>query len=392
MACIAKVSLMMVMKQRDEQRLDEQVLDEQVLKKLLAGGCILGGGGGESMDMGWQAGCFALSQGPLKLLPLNALDPQTLLATASLVGAPASGDKQVLPENHVRAARVFEDSFTEPVGGFISNENGGMASINGWIAAATLGLPLIDAPCNGRAHPTGKMGGMGLHHVDDYLSCQAFAGGNRQKGLYLEGYIQGRLGPASRLVRQAAIQAGGLVTVIRNPVRVEYVKNFGAPGAITHAIETGDAFYQGYESGPGEAAVQVAHFLKGEIVCCGTITRLCRKTRHGFDVGHLEAGDAELTFWNEYMTLEIRGERRYTFPDLIMTLDADSGIPLTSAEIQTGKKIRILATRKKNLVLSVTMNDLSLLEEIEPVVKKPIVPYNQSDAPASKPTKERPHE
>ena len=62
-------------------------------------------------------------------------------------------------------------------------------------------------------------------------------------------------------------------------------------------------------------------------------------TKGGFDVGRVVVEGAEMTFWNEYMTLERGNERLYTFPDLIMSFDRTSGMPITTAEI---KKILIL--------------------------------------------------
>ncbi len=44
-------------------------------------------------------------------------------------------------------------------------------------------------------------------------------------------------------------------------------------------------------------------------------------------MGKVTIDGFEMTFWNEYMTLEKDGERYATFPDLIMTLDAKTARP-----------------------------------------------------------------
>ena len=93
---------------------------------------------------------------------------------------------------------------------FITNECGG-SIFNGWVPAAILGLSLVDAPCNGRAHPTGLMGSMGLHRIKDYISVQSAVGGNPEIGKHLEAVFKGALESTSSLVRQCAVCAGGLV-------------------------------------------------------------------------------------------------------------------------------------------------------------------------------------
>ena len=84
---------------------------------------------------------------------------------------------------------------------------------------------------------------------------------------------------------------------------------------------------------------------------------------------------AEMTFWNEYMTLESGGKRLYTFPDLIMSFDKDTGMPVTTAEIKKDMDIVIVGTKKENLKLGAGMFDEELLKKIEPVVNKEILKY-----------------
>ena len=86
-------------------------------------------------------------------------------------------------------------------------------------------------------------------------------------------------------------------------------------------------------------------------------------------------GDFETTFWNEYMTLESRGERLATFPDLIMTLDAGSGLPVTTAEVKEGQTVILFVVPADRLILGEGMRCMELMEEIEPVVGKKIVEY-----------------
>ncbi|AOT71964.1 DUF917 domain-containing protein [Geosporobacter ferrireducens] len=350
-------------------------LNKEMLKYALIGGTILGGGGGGSMALGETSGNIALDYGELELVDIDEIEEDALIVTASAVGAPAAIDKYVKPRDYVRAVEILQENTGFRLGGIITNENGGAATINGWIQAAILNIPLIDAPCNGRAHPTGTMGSMGLNNVPNFISYQAFAGGNPELGNRIEGFFKGDISKTAALIRQSAVRAGGLVAVARNVVEAEYVKKNGAIHGISHAIETGKKFYEGLEISPCEAIKEVAAFLKGEIVVEGAVSEFELVTDGGFDVGRVVVSGIEMTFWNEYMTLEVNRNRLFTFPDLIMSFDKASGLPLTTAEIKKDQQIVIIATKKENLKLGSGMFDHKLLKEIEPIVNREVLKY-----------------
>jgi len=357
---------------------DSIKLDKEILKYALIGGTILGGGGGGSREMGEVTGKIALEYADLELVGIDSVDEDTLIVTASAVGAPAAVDGYVKPEDYVKTIKLLEENLGIKIGGIITNENGGAATINGWIQSAVLNIPLIDAPCNGRAHPTGTMGSMGLNNVPDFISYQSFSGGNPKLGNKVEGFLQGDISKTAKMVRQAAVEAGGIVAVARNPVDAKYIKENGAINGVGHAIETGKRFYEGLGKSVDSAIENVVEFLNGEIVVEGIISDFELVTEGGFDVGKVIVEGIEMTFWNEYMTLEDNGKRLYTFPDLIMSFDKESGMPLTTAEISTGKDIVVIATKKDNIKLGAGMNDTKLLGEIEPIINKDILKYIDS--------------
>ena len=103
----------------------------------------------------------------------------------------------------VRLAHEVERQGSGRLAAVTTNENGGLASVNGWLQAAALGLPLLDCPCNGRAHPTGVMGSLGLHRDPDYMSIAGFAGGSPER--YLDGVITGRLTTTAKSVRDLSL-------------------------------------------------------------------------------------------------------------------------------------------------------------------------------------------
>ncbi|QKE73962.1 DUF917 family protein [Arthrobacter citreus] len=344
-------------------------LDEKMVEYAVYGGAVLGGGGGGWIEEGLKIGKLALQVGQPQLLTIDELEDEDTLVTVSLVGAPAAKDQFVKPIHYAQALELLSKKIEKPIKGIITNENGAATSVNGWFQSAVTNIPVIDIPCNGRAHPTGSMGSLNLSELTDYVSHQAAIGGKDDR--YVEVSISGSLDKASNMVRKASVEAGGVVAVARNPVSVEYAKQNGAPGAIRQAIEVGEALL----SHEGEAAIDaVVKKLGGKVITTGIVTDFQLETAGGFDVGTVWINDSyELTFWNEYMTLEKDGERYATFPDLIMTFDAKTAKPIVSAAIEKGQHLSVIAVPKENLILSSTMSNEKLLKQIEGIIKKSVL-------------------
>lgn len=120
--------------------------------------------------------------------------------------------------------------------------------------------------------------------------------------------------------------------------------------------------------------------IKGAKIVEGIIEDVALKTTGGFDIGKAQLVDDarhryELAFWNEYMTLEVEGERLATFPDLITTMSLETGFPLISGEVKRGLRVAILYTPGDGLKLGAGMRNIKLFQQVESVIKKPIVEY-----------------
>lgn len=368
---------------QDQQGLGVQAKEMRLtvdhIEPLVLGGTLLGGGGGGDREEGRRLARLALERGEPRLTPIEALDADDIVVTVALVGAPSAPERHLEVEYLPKAVELLQETFGVQSHALISNENGGFASVNGWVQSAVLRLPIVDAPCNGRAHPTALMGAMGLHLVPDYLSRQVAVGGKGKRRLEVRAL--GSLEGASAIIRQAAVQAGGLVAVARNPVNVGYVARHGAPGAITMALRVGEAICRALVGGARKTWEAAAEAVGGRIVEVGRVASVLLETVGGFDRGTVLVEGKEiyeLTIWNEYITLERGGQRLATFPDLIATLGED-GLPLTSAEIREGMTIALLCAPKENLILGAGMRDPNLFRPAEEAIGKELIPYLVSE-------------
>jgi DUF917 family protein len=214
------------------------------------------------------------------------------------------------------------------------------------------GKPVLDSPADGRAHPTGIMGSLGLEKKKRYETIQAFVGGDTKKSRHVEGVVKGSLDKTTPLVRLAAASANGLIVVIRHPVLVSYAIRHGAPGAILDALEAGEIILTRSRCGGMDVADNLAKKFGGKVISETCAVHFEMLQQGGFDKGliRLQSGH-ELYFLNEYLALDEKGKRKASFPDLIFTLDAKSGIPLSSGEIKRGNRVILGVIPKKRLKL-----------------------------------------
>ena len=347
-------------------------IDDDWVEAAVLGGGILGGGGGGSIEEGMRLGRLALELGHPTMLDLAEVPEDSLILTVSAVGAPSTKQRPV-PSHFVKAVKLLMDHVDGEIGGLMTNEMGGSASVNGLIQSAILQVPLIDAACNGRAYPIGTMGAMGLSMREGFISEQAAVGGTKENGNYVEIYGEGSLPILTKLIIKASHEAGGLIAVARHPLPAYYIKKNAAVGALSQTVRLGRAYQKGRA---GEEKIQKAvEVLGGKVVACANVDSVKLTVKEGLDVGKVLIGDLEITFWNEYMTLERQGKRLATFPDLIMTMDAETGYPISSADLKRDQRIAVIVAPKENLILGTGMQDSRLFYDVEKVVGKEIVRY-----------------
>jgi DUF917 family protein len=349
------------------------IVDRSTAEAMVYGGAVLGGGGGGSLDEGLHLAGLAVELGSPHIISLDRLEPDDLVVTVSLVGAPAALSRFVNPMDYVRSLEMLISAMDRKPVGLIQNEMGGLASANGLIQSAVVGLPLIDAPCNGRAYPLSVMGSMGLHKRPDYVAMHAACGGDPKAGRQLEVLVKGGVDQCAAMIRMTSIEAGGLIAVARNPVRADWLRENAAPEALTKTINLGWSILK---TGAGHIIQAVVEQLGGEIVVSGTVSQVELTTQGGFDAGQVTFDTGhELAFWNEYILLEIDGRRLYTFPDLITTFDSDSNLPVNTADIKENMSVAVMAAGKEHLALGTGLLDPDLYRRVEQAVGRSVIKY-----------------
>jgi len=348
----------------------------ETLEALVYGGAILGGGGGGFLNEGLASAKLAIDMEQPRIIPVTELGPNDYVITVAAVGAPAAEHRFVKPMDFVKAVQKVADAFHHPISGIITNEMGARASANGLVQSAVLGLPIVDAPANGRAHPLGLMGSLGLHKKSQYTSVQAACGGDPDTGRHVELVATGELSRCAVLVREASIQAGGVVAVARNPVQASWLIDHAAVGAMEFAITLGRIYLEALKKNNRESIALISAHLGGEMVAKSKVVTVELTTKNGLDVGRMKLDSGhELTFCNEYLSVVIDNQRLYTFPDLITTIQTGNNLPVNTAEVTRGMELSVVAAKKDKLMLGDGMNDPDLFKILEETVGLPLLKY-----------------
>ncbi len=340
-------------------------IDPYFARTLVYGGAVLGGGGGGNIEEGLEfIDELSRYKNPLLLSPDEIDDGY--IVTVAMVGAPSS-KKKLSSSIIISSFEFFRENFKQEISGIITNEMGPFASVNGLLQSAFTLVPIIDAPANGRAHPLSAMGAMGLSKLKNYVSYQSGVSD------LLKVYVEGDINTTSQLMRSASVVSGGIISITRNPVDIGYLRENGAVGAIDFTHKLGDIWLSRKE--PMEKIDGCISFLKGNNLGRFSIDNVTLSQEGGFDIGRVTFGDFELIFWNEYMTLEKKGIRIATFPDLIVLFDPLTGLPLSSYELTKGQEIVASYTSYKNIILGSGMRDKTLFEYTEKVIGKDLIRY-----------------
>ena len=350
-------------------------LDLHAVHAAVAGGSVLAAGGGGWVDHGLLVGSTSVQYGTPRLASIDEVDPDAMLATVSAIGAPAAVGWEMRPGDYVRALQLLMDAVAEPIVGTVTAQNGSSTTCNGWVASAVLGTLVIDAAGDGRAHPTGKMGSFGLAADDDYETVQAVAGGNRAAKRYLEVVTRGTVRHTANILRTAAEQSGGFIAAARNPLPASFVAEHAAVGAISFALDLGEAILAAERDGPQRMIDVTAEHLGGRILTTGPVRRRTLRTHNAFDIGTVEVQDVELGFVNEYLTAESGAERLATFPDVLATLSVPSGRIISIADLREGDEVAVLHVPKANVPLGDGVREPSVYPEVEAMLGKPLAEY-----------------
>lgn len=335
---------------------------------VLGGGVLACGGGGWKHHGELMGGLATELNKPL-LAQLDELPDDSWVATVTAIGAPAAKNWEIRPVDYVHALQELIKVAERPIAAVMTAQNGYSTTLNGWIQSSVLGLKVLDTAGDVRAHPTGKLGGLGLGEREGYESIQVVSGGNRALHGHFLSVNRGNLNTVDDVLRDISVRTGGFIASARNPVELDWVKANGAHGSISLALDLGRDMEAAQSKG-GDAVVEaVAAKLGAQVLDQGPLgLEVATQTKGGWDHGTFRIGDHTVPYLNEYMAVDNSGGRVATYPDTIVIIDKASGEALAVKDAQAGMDVALLVSKAGVLPVSSSSIDKVGIGECEQIM------------------------
>lgn len=322
------------------------------LENIARGAAFLGTGGGGDPLIGRLLAQHAISEfGPVEVIQVDDLDDNDNIFSSAMLGAPsimlekgAGGDDIAL------AVTILEEKLRCKADAILPMEMGGINSMIPIIAAARLGLPIIDADGMGRAFPelhmvTFTIGGISatpLSMTNEHLETFLVETNSSQR--------------AEQFARIIATENGASACISAYPMNGKQVKDFAVKETLSLAMGIGSAIETGRsESSPVENLLnylrKTPYYNQCKVLFDGKVTDIKREVTNGWSIGHChlesingEEPQFELMFQNEYLVARQNNIVRAIVPDLICTIDRETAEPIPAERLKYGQRIKVIGT------------------------------------------------
>lgn len=325
-------------------------LEADDLVHIATGAAFLGTGGGGDPYIGRLLAMNAFeTHGVPDVVEVERLADDANVFSIAMLGVPTVlGEKAACGDDVDLAVRRLEQRTGRKADALIGIEIGGINSLLPLMAAARLGLPVVDADGMGRAFPelqmtTFNVGGVSstpLVVTDDHLTSVIVDTPDAKS--------------AEDLVRAISVHLGCSVLLSSYPMTGRDVKSTAVKGTLTLARDIGRAIESGRAAGD-PVGVLVGHlrttpfYNHAKVLFDGKVRDLRRETRLGFSIGHCElsaldgSGSVmEISFQNEHLIARIDGRVRAIVPDLICLVDRETGEPIPVDGLKYGQRLKAI--------------------------------------------------
>jgi DUF917 family protein len=317
------------------------------IEALAVGAWILGTGGGGSPYLGLLNMRRLYAEGhQVELISPFDLDDEDWVAIVSNMGAPLVGQERLADSRNIaRAVAMQQEYHGWKFRAVMSLEIGGNNSIQPLMAAAHLGLPVVDADTMGRAYPEAQMTSVAVGDLRPY-PCALYD----PRGIEAIVTNVPTWKWMERASRKICTEMGSIASTCKAPRTGAEIKEWGIHFTTSRAISIGRRVReaQRLHADPIAAVLDEA---EGKLLFRGKVVDVERRTTEGFLRGRamMEGLDEdrgsrlELAFQNEWVVAWRDGTPVVMSPDLICVLDSISGSAFGTETVRYGMRASVIA-------------------------------------------------
>ncbi|CAL9367631.1 DUF917 domain-containing protein [Streptomyces sp. enrichment culture] len=306
---------------------------------LAAGATLLGSGGGGEVATGALLLSRELAGAAVPLVPAAAQAPDTLVVHAGLVGAPdVLAERLADPDDFAHAVHTAAEVAGVRAGAVGVIEIGGLNAVVAAVAAARLGLPLVDGDLMGRAFPRIDQTVTAVAGVDPAPLVLVGPGGNT----VVVRECARRL--AERLLRANVLALGGAAALAVHPLPAARLAAIGVRGSVSACLGLGDRLLAAREA--GGTPEDLADALQAELLAAGRVEEIV--PRQDLTPGWATVTDGRtgavvrVDLLDEYLAVTVDGVTRAAVPQIIAAVDPRGHRPLRADQLRTGGHLTLL--------------------------------------------------
>jgi hypothetical protein len=325
----------------------EITLDD--IEALAVGAWVLGTGGGGSPYLGLLNMRRLYAEGHrVALLPPEDLADDDWVAVVSNMGAPLVGQERLADSRNIARAVEIQQELLGAGGKFravMPLEIGGNNAIQPLMAAAHLGLPVVDADTMGRAYPEAQMTSVAVGELRPY-PCVLYD----PRGIEAVVTKVPSWQWMERASRKICVEMGSIASTCKAPRTGAEVKEWGIPHTVTKAIGIGRRVRAAQRRHEDPVAA-ILDEGRGKLLFCGKVVDVARRTTEGYLRGRAvidgldddRGSRLEIAFQNEWVVAWRDRAPLIMSPDLICVLDTVSGEAFGTETIGYGRRVSVIA-------------------------------------------------
>jgi DUF917 family protein len=316
------------------------------IEALAVGAWILGTGGGGSPYLGLlnMRRLYAEGHRVGLMSPLDLAD-EDWVAVVSNMGAPLIGQERLADSRNIaRAVEIQQTLLGEKFRAVMSLEIGGGNGIQPLMAAAHLGLPVVDADTMGRAYPEAQMTSVAVGDLRPY-PCVLYD----PRGIEAVVTKVPSWKWMERVSRKICVEMGSIASTCKAPRTGREVKAWGIHFTVTKAIGIGHRVREAQRLHEDPVAA-ILDQGRGKLLFRGKVVDVARRTTEGFLRGRAaidgldedRGSRLEIAFQNEWVVAWRDGTPIAMSPDLICVLDTVSGEAFGTETIGYGRRVSVV--------------------------------------------------
>lgn len=330
-----------------------RVLTADDIEALAIGTWILGtGGGGSPYHALLNMRALYRNGVRISLMDPEALDDNDPVAVVSTMGAPLVNQERLVDSRIIaRSVEVMQDHLGIRFKGVMGIEIGGMNGMHPLMAAAHLGIPVIDADAMGRAYPEAQMTTFAVGDLQPAPLTSVDPRGNEVVVTRVATWKW-----MERTSRKICTEFGSTAATCKAPRTGREVKQWGIRGTTSKAISLGKAVMAANRRHENPiAAILTAE--QGKQLFVGKVVEVERRTTEGFLRGRAgleneEGVQLDIHFQNEWVVAWRDGRPLASTPELICVLDSDTGEAIGTEMIRYGQRVTVVVLPAPDIFLS----------------------------------------